>query len=83
MIKTLKFALVAAVTALSVASPALAQSFNPTYGSGNIGTVASTPGQSGMHAFAMVPRDPPAVMSINPEAAGGGSVGYNAHLLHD
>jgi hypothetical protein len=36
MIKMSKFALVAALVAVSVASPALAQSFNPRDGTGNV-----------------------------------------------
>jgi hypothetical protein len=101
MIKMSKFAIIAAIAAVSIASPALAQSFNPRDGTGNMlpfsygpggarnymGSPAGAPAavaqrdQSGLHSFAMVPRDVPATASVNPGATGGGSEGYNIRLL--
>jgi len=94
MIKISKLALVAAIAAVSIASPAFAQAFNPRDGTANVlpfsygpgGTrifagAASSQDRNGLHAFAMVPTDPPAANAINPGATGGGSGGYNEHLL--
>jgi hypothetical protein len=97
MIRMSKLAIVGAIAAVSIASPALAQSFNPrdgtanllpfSYGAGGareyVGSAAVPAGQdqSGLHSFAMVPRDPPAWSSVSPGATGGGSEGYNIRLL--
>jgi hypothetical protein len=95
MINKSKLALIAAIAAVSIASPALAQSFNPRDGTANVLPFSYGPGgtrvavgsaaprlyRSGEHAFAMVPRDPPARSAINSGATGGGSSGYNELLL--
>jgi|HubBroStandDraft_4_1064222.scaffolds.fasta_scaffold1171996_1 hypothetical protein len=86
-----KLALVAAIVAICIASPALAQSFDPEAGSGNI--VASNAGQttvqtgqvavqrSGLYAYAMVPRETAPAASTDPAVNGGGSTGYNEMIL--
>jgi len=60
-----KFTLIAALAAAGIASPALAQSFNPEIGTGNslqfsYGQTAQTKQlaarQNGLDAFAMIPR---------------------------
>ena len=92
MITKSKLALVAAIATICIASPALAQAFDPEAGSGNI--VASNGGQttaqtgqvavhrSGLHAYAMVPRQAaPAAGSTDPAVNGGGSTGYNEMIL--
>jgi hypothetical protein len=91
MITTCKLTLVAAIAAICIASPALAQSFDPEAGSGNI--VASNGGQtapqngqtaahrSGLQAYAMVPRQAPTAGSTDPAVNGGGSTGYNDMIL--
>jgi hypothetical protein len=95
MIKMSKLALIAAIAAVSIASPAFAQAFNPRDGTANvlpfnygpggsrqfIGSATPSQDQSGLHAFAMVPRDPQGTTSIYPGATGGGSAGYNVLLL--
>jgi hypothetical protein len=87
------------ISALGIASPALAQSAFTT------GTEASSaragypsplgnslyayaPGAAsrhsrGLEAFAMVPSDLPAASSLSPAATGGGSLGYNYMVEHD
>jgi hypothetical protein len=98
MIRMSKLAVIAAVAAVSIASPALAQSFNPrdggantmpfSYGPGGtrvyIGSgVSSAPAQeqNGLHSFASIPENRPAVTSVYPGETGGGSAGYNTRLL--
>lgn len=95
MIKMSKFTLIAALAAVSIASPAFAQAFNPRDGTANVlpfsygpggsrmylGSAAPSQNQSGLNAFAMVPGDPPAATSNFPGATGGGSTGYNVRLL--
>ncbi len=90
-----KLALIAAVAAVSIASPALAQSFNPrdggantlpfSYGAGGsrvyMGSGTPSQEQNGLHSFASIPENRPAATSINPGATGGGSAGYNTRLL--
>jgi hypothetical protein len=85
---------IAAIAALCIAVPARAQSFSPETGSGNV--VAGNGGQttapaghvaahrSGLHAYALVPRQP-ATGAANgalgdPAITGGGSAGYNESL---
>ena len=81
----------AVLTAL--ATPAFAQSFCTCDGTGNVLKFANNPityqnqapaipaiGQSGLHAFAMVPGPSSAFNSNSPEATGGGSLGYNEML---
>jgi hypothetical protein len=46
MIKMSKFAIIAAIAAVSIASPALAQSFNPRDGTGNMMPFSYGPGGS-------------------------------------
>jgi hypothetical protein len=78
-----KLVLAAALLAASVASPALAQSFDPDVGTGNI--VAGNPApasqvdRSGLRAYAMVSERP--ATSIAAWGTGGGSVGYNDLLF--
>jgi hypothetical protein len=73
MLSKSKLAIVAALLAASIATPALARESH--YG-------AATR-YSGRQAFAMVPRGALAGNSIYPGATGGGSVGYNWALEHD
>ena len=68
MITKSKLAIIAAIAAVSIASPALAQSLNPRDGTGNVlpfsygpdstrlfaGSPAAQPAQSGLHSFAQV-----------------------------
>jgi hypothetical protein len=94
-----KLSLIAAIAAVGITSPALAQSFDPDAGSGNIvpfsyvrvaaqnDTVAvrqtshaKVARQSGLHAFAMVPRGSANGNSNDPALTGGGSAGYNEML---
>jgi hypothetical protein len=82
---------IAAIAALCIASPALAQSFDPEAGSGNIvadnsGQTTAQTGQvaahrSGLRAYAMVPRQAATGASTNPTVNGGGSTGYNELIL--
>lgn len=87
-----KLALIAAIAAVSFASPVLAQSFDPEFGSGNVLPFAyeQTTSQhqqnavrpSGLYDFAMVPRAPQVKSNPNdPAFTGGGSLGYNELLL--
>ena len=82
----------AAIAAICIAAPALAQSFSPDTGSGNI--VAGNGGQpvaqpaptaahrSGLRAFARVPRETTATGApADPAVNGGGSNGYNETIL--
>jgi hypothetical protein len=95
-----KLALVAAIAAAGIASPALAQSFDPDAGTGNVlafsygpmgapndtvavrqthhGKIARR--QSGLRAFARVPRGAAGGDSNDPALTGGGSLGYNQTL---
>jgi opacity protein-like surface antigen len=79
----------AALAVLSViATPALAQSFDPEFGTGNVvpfqsqpaAPQASTLGHDGLHARAMVPRAHERFNANNPASTGGGSLGYNEML---
>lgn len=71
MISKSKLAIIAAVVATSVATPALAHQRH-------YGTATR---HNGQNAFAMVPST--AVNSFSPAARGGGSVGYNENLKTD
>lgn len=81
-----KLILVATLLAAGVASPALAQSFVPEAGTGNI--VAGNPApavqpitqRSGLQAYAMVP-DRAAATSNASGNTGAGSTGYNDLLF--
>ena len=74
----------------AVATPAFAQSFDPDNGTGNVlpfsGTATvvhsgkSAAIQSGMRAYAAVPGFGSIGNSNAPQAAGGGSIGYNEML---
>ncbi len=82
---------IAAIVAICIASPALAQSFDPEAGSGNIvadnsSQAAAQTGQiavhrNGLNAYAMVPRQPATGASTDPAVNGGGSIGYNELVL--
>ena len=79
------------------ATPAFAQSFCTCDGTGNVlkftnnpityqnqapAIAAMTP--SGLHAFAMAPKRPDALLNSNdPAATGGGSLGYNEMLRNN
>jgi hypothetical protein len=90
-----KLALITAVAAVSIASPALAQSFNPRDGGANtlpfsnaagssrvyMGSGAPLQEQNGLHSFASIPENRPATTSVYPGETGGGSAGYNMRLL--
>jgi hypothetical protein len=71
MIRKTKLAIVTALVAASVATPVLAQT--PRFGD-------PLPGEMGFHSFALVPGEPH-TYSVNPEANGGGSTGYNTLIL--
>lgn len=79
-----KLILTAVLLTVGVASPALAQSFDPEAGTGNIvaGSPAPAPRvndhRSGLHAYAMVPERP--ATSNASGNTGGGSTGYNNML---
>ena len=72
------------------ATPAVAQSFDPDSGTGNVLPFAHTPTaihdhkvaarQSGLHSFAMVPGRGSVFNSESPANTGGGSLGYNEVL---
>lgn len=82
---------IAAIVAICIASPALAQSFDPEAGSGNIvadnsGQTTAQTGQiavhrSGLNAYAMVPRQAATGAATDPAFNGGGSTGYNETVL--
>jgi hypothetical protein len=91
MINTSRLALIAVAT-VSIASPALAQSFD---GNAAMSTVqqhrvaihnvrrhAVAPRQNGFNAFAMVPGSADG-SALSPAATGGGSLGYNENLRRD
>ena len=72
--------------ALLLASPALAQGYNPDMGTGNVVPPLSYELQ-GADAFAMEPAPAPSKMPqlrgmnrYSPDLCGGGSSGYNEHL---
>jgi hypothetical protein len=91
MISKSTLAIITAVAAIGIASPALAQSFDPEAGSGNVvasnvGTTTSQADQirdqrNGLHAYAMVSWQPAAAASTAPTLNGGGSAGYNDMIL--
>lgn len=66
MINVSKIALIAAIATVGIASPVFAQSFNPGYGTGNVGgysygAIAHQQARTalrdnGLQAYAMVPR---------------------------
>jgi len=73
---------------MAFVSPALAQSFDPDIGTGNVLMLnqASVPHQhaavrrSGIDALAMAPSAQAGVASEDPANTGGGSIGYNENL---
>jgi hypothetical protein len=82
----------AALAVLTViATPALAQSVDPEFGTGNVVQFRSQPAappasrsrQDGLHAQAMVPLAQERFNPNNPASTGGGSIGYNERLLID
>jgi hypothetical protein len=91
MISKSTLAIIAAVAAIGIASPALAQSFDPEAGTGNVvaSNVATTTWQSdkvqgqlsGLRAYAMVPRQSTTAASTDSALNGGGSSGYNDMIL--
>jgi hypothetical protein len=98
MITKSKIAVVAAIAALSIASPALAQSFNGSNGTGN--ELPSYYDQNGGLHAGIAPQHDQIVAgrsglnafasvvrgvsnSDSPAATGGGSVGYNEMLRDD
>jgi hypothetical protein len=97
MVTRSKIAVIAAIAALSCASPALAQSFTASNGTGNelpsyydhngglhagIAPQTQTAARrSGLNAFASVGRG--VSNSDSPAATGGGSIGYNEMLQND
>jgi hypothetical protein len=83
-----KLIAIVAITASVIATPALAQSFDPDAGTGNVLSFSSQSTaqqhnkiagrQSGLDAFAMVPGASSAATDSNsPAVTGGGSEGYN------
>jgi hypothetical protein len=88
-----KLIAIVAIAASVMTTPALAQSFDKDFGTGNVqsfsysadgskqtGKVASR--QSGLDAYAMVPGTSwSATDSNSPAVTGGGSEGYNQELL--
>ena len=72
------------------ATPAFAQSFDPDNGTGNVLSFVhtpttphdhkTTPRQSRLHSFAMVPAPGSVFNSESPESTRGGSLGYNEML---
>jgi hypothetical protein len=96
MVTKSKIAVIAAVAALSCASPAFAQSFDSDFGTGNdlpsyydqngalhAGAQHNQIGmhRSGLNAFASIGRS--GFASDEPSNTGGGSVGYNEMLQND
>jgi hypothetical protein len=81
--------IITTVAKIAFVSPALAQSFDPEIGTGNVlmmnnpATVphrqAAIP-QSGIDALAMAPRVQAGVASEDPANTGGGSIGYNENF---
>jgi hypothetical protein len=98
MLTKSKIAVIAAVAALSCASPALAQSFNRSDGTGNE-LPSYYDSQGGLHAGSVHMQSHIAVhrsglnafasvgrsgfASDEPSSTGGGSVGYNEMLQND
>ena len=91
MISKWKLAAIVITTVAKMASvsPALAQSFDPETGTGNVLMLSNQATvlheqtavrRSGIDAFAMVPRQQAGVASEDPANTGGGSVGYNKSL---
>jgi hypothetical protein len=88
-----KLIIIAAIASLGIASPAIAQSFDPDAGTGNVlafGYTSPASGhrsiavrRSGLEAYAMVPRTQSDPSIDNPALTGGGSPGYNDNLRKD
>lgn len=87
------FAVLTVIATPTIVTPAVAQSFCTCDGTGNVLKFTNNPityqnqapaipaiGQSGLHAFAMVPGPGAAFNSNSPAATGGGSLGYNEML---
>jgi hypothetical protein len=82
-----KLITIVALAASVMATPAFAQSFDPSVGTGNVLSFSYGPTgqqndkvasrQSGLDAFAMVPVASSATDSNSPATTGGGSEGYN------
>ncbi len=94
-----RFVVAGALLAALSASPALAQAYNPGYGTGNVildppswqaqklapangGAFAYAPARARAgNAFAYAAQRSYGINPNSPEATGGGSLGYNEHLL--
>ena len=81
--------IITTVAKMAFVSPALAQSFDPEIGTGNVLMLNSQAGapheqaavrRSGIDALAMAPRVQAGVASEEPANTGGGSIGYNENL---
>jgi hypothetical protein len=80
--------IITTVAKIAFVSPALAQSFDPEIGTGNVLMLnqATVPHKqaavrrSGIDALAMAPRVQAGVASEDPANTGGGSIGYNENL---
>jgi hypothetical protein len=82
---------IVALTASVLATPALAQSFDPDVGTGNVQSFSYAPTaqqnakiagrQNGRDAFAMVPQASWNTDVYSPAETGGGSEGYNQKLM--
>ena len=81
--------IITTVAKMAFVSPALAQSFDPELGTGNVLMLSNQAPvsheqaavrRSGIDAFAMVPREQAGVASEDPANTGGGSIGYNENL---
>jgi hypothetical protein len=99
MVTRSKIAVIATIAALSCASPAFAQSFSRTDGTGVPSYYDSQGGlhvgiptqqnqiaihRNGLNAFARIPNaDGAADASDSPAATGGGSIGYNRMLREE
>ena len=98
MIDKAKLALIAAVAAVSFASPALAQTINGGDETGNASPYGYQPAASdaavghagaraarrnGLNAFASVPRNHTRLDSDDPAFTGGGRIGYNELLQQE
>jgi hypothetical protein len=77
MIEMSKLALIAALAAVSVASPALAQSFNPRDGTGNVMPLQYEGTDGGRTAWMM--KQPNAQVAVRKSAPAGSPVQVAAH----
>jgi hypothetical protein len=81
MIRTSKLVFIAVVAAMSVASPALAQSpLNAKSGVRQSGHSRIATPLGGLHDLAALPRAPLPLDPNDPALTGGGNVGFNRNL---